>query len=94
MVFTLTLSGKSEIRARVRYQTADGTATAGSDYTAKSGEVAFDPGVTSKTVSIAVAGDTSPEPNEVFYLDLNTPTNATIGVSRAAGTIISDEAGQ
>lgn len=94
MVFTLTLSGKSEIRARVRYQTADGTATAGSDYTGKSGEVAFDPGVTSKTVSIAVAGDTIPEPNEVFYLDLNTPTNATIGVSRAAGTIISDEAGQ
>ena len=65
-MFTLTLSGPSALSTRVRYQTADGTAIAASDYTARSGEIVFAAGVTSMTVSIAVIGDTTPEADETF----------------------------
>ena len=93
LVFTLTLSRPSELRTRVRYQTADGTALAGSDYTARSGEISFDAGVTSKTVAVAVAGDTIVEPTETMFLDLHTPTSLTIAVPRGTGTIVTDDGG-
>jgi uncharacterized repeat protein (TIGR01451 family) len=90
-VFTFTLSGVSALTTRVRYETANGTATAGSDYTARSGEIVFSPGVTSMTVAIAVAGDTAVEPDEGFFVNLNTPTNLTIGDAQAVGTILNDD---
>ena len=47
----------------VSYATADGTAGP-ANYTAKSGTITFDLGETTKTVSVDVAGDTTPEPAE------------------------------
>jgi len=91
MVFTLTLSSKSEIRVRARYQTGDGSAVSGADYVSKTGEVVFDPGVVSRNVSIAVMGDIVPEPNETLHLDLDTPTNATVATPRSSGTIVNDD---
>jgi len=90
-VFTLTLSAPAGQRTRVRYTTVDGSATAGSDYVAKSGEVVFEPGLTTRTVPIVINGDTVAEPTETFFVDLNTPTLLTIGVSRGTGTIASDD---
>ena len=72
-VFTVTLSRASGFSTRVRYQTADGTANAGSDYTARSGQLVFAAGVTTMTVSIAVSGDANPEPTETFLVNLHTP---------------------
>ena len=77
-VFTVTLSRASGFSTRVSYQTADGTANAGSDYTARSGQIVFAPGVTTMTVSIAVSGDTNPEPTETFLVNLHSPINLTI----------------
>src|SRR5205814_2262215 len=61
-VFTATLSAVSGRTVTVGYSTADGTATAGSDYTAATGTLTFAAGETSKTISISVPGDTTDEP--------------------------------
>ena len=55
--FAVTLSRAASGTVTVEYATADGTATAGSDYTARSGTLTFDPGETAKTVSVPVLDD-------------------------------------
>ena len=80
MLFTVTLSGSSAQTVTVNDATADGTATAGSDYVAlASTPITFPPGETSQTVSVAVNGDTTPETDETFSVNLSGATNATIG---------------
>ncbi len=76
--FTVSLTASSASTVTVNYTTADGTATAPSDYATKSGVVTFTPGLTSQVVSILVNGDTLFEPNETFFVNLTTPANATI----------------
>jgi len=90
--FTVTLSWASEESVTVNYATADNTATAGSDYTAVSGTLTFSPGDTEKTVTVKVTGETTYEENETFYLNLSSPTNATIADSQGVGTITDDDA--
>ena len=77
-VFTVSLSGASPQAVTVGYGTSDGTATSPSDYTPTSGTVTFNPGERTKTVSVAVVGDTSDEPDEDFSVRLSSPTNATL----------------
>ncbi|HEX2699894.1 MAG TPA: Ig-like domain-containing protein, partial [Acidimicrobiales bacterium] len=57
-ILTVSLSKPSTSAVSVAYATANGTATAGSDYTAKSGTLSFAPGATSAKVKVPVAGDT------------------------------------
>ena len=75
----------------VNYATADGTAAAGPDYTAASGALGFAPGETTKTVTVNVNGDTANEPNETFFVNLSSATNATISDSQGQGTIANDD---
>ena len=56
--------------SRVSYATANGTATAGSDYVAASGTLTFAAGETSKTLTRPVLGDTDLEPDETFAVTL------------------------
>jgi len=90
---TLTLSAPASQPVTVDYTTVNGTALAGSDYTAKTGTVTFPAGVTSQKISIAVSGDTQVEANETFSVTLGRAQNAT--VSSAAGsatvTLINDD---
>jgi hypothetical protein len=74
------------------YATQNGTASAGSDYTAVSGTVTFAPGTTTRTVSVPISGDTTLEPNETFLLLLSNPLNAVISDGSATCTISNDEA--
>lgn len=90
--FTVTLSSASGVPVTVDYATADGTATAGSDYTATSGTLTFAPSVTSQTITVNVNGDTSFEPNETFFVNLTNPTNASISDNQGLGTIDNDDA--
>ncbi len=90
-VFTVTLSPAASTVVTVNYATSNGTATAGSDYTAASGTLTFAAGETSKTVSVAVAGDTTVEGNETFYLNLSGATNATIAAGQGVGAIVDDD---
>ena len=89
--FAVTLSQASAGTVTVGYSTVNGTATAGSDYTATSGTLTFTAGQTTKTVTVPVTGDTVVEPNETFYLSLATPTGATILDGQGTGTITNDD---
>ncbi len=89
--FNVQLSQASSQPVTVKYATADGTALAGSDYTATSNTLSFAPGETKKTVSVSVKGDTVVEPNETFRVNLSTPTNATISDAQGVGTIVNDD---
>jgi Tol biopolymer transport system component len=80
--FTVSLSGASQESVTVDYATADGSAKAPADYTAKTGTLTFAPNETSKTVSIAVKSDRKNEPNETFFVNLS---NASTTISDASG---------
>src|SRR5262249_36507176 len=56
-VVTVKLSAASAQPVTVKWVTADGTATAPSDYVAATGTLIFDPGVTSQTIAITVNSD-------------------------------------
>ena len=87
-VFTVRLSAASGRNVSVKYQTADGTATAGTDYTARAlTTLIFYPGQTAKTVAVPVKGDLLDEPDETFKLILSGPVNATLAVTQGAGVI-------
>ncbi|MEH1819450.1 MAG: Calx-beta domain-containing protein [Nostoc sp.] len=90
--FTVTLSAASTSAVTVNYATANGTATSGSDYTATTGTLTFNPGNTSKTLTVAVTGDTIFEPNETFFVNLSNATNSTIADNQGLGTILNDDA--
>jgi probable HAF family extracellular repeat protein len=90
-VFTVSLSTPSTTPVTVKYATADGTATAGSDYLATSGTLTFAPGETSKTITVKVIGDRIFESNETFTVNLSGASNANIAVGQGVGTILDDE---
>ena len=70
----------------MNYATANGTATAGSDYTATSGTLTFNPGVTSQTISVPIINDTAVEGNETFTVTLSDPAMQPWGSHRRTPT--------
>ena len=90
-MFTVTLDKASATPVSVGYATSNGTATAGVDYTADAGTVAFAPGVTTQTVHVGILGDTAIEPNETFTVTLSSPVGLTIARATAIGTILNDD---
>ncbi|WP_425069245.1 Calx-beta domain-containing protein [Reyranella sp.] len=91
MVFTVSLSQAATGPVTVNYATANGTATAGQDYVAKSGTITFAAGETQKTVSVTINGDKVAELNEAFALNLSSPSGATLADGAAIGTILTDD---
>jgi hypothetical protein len=89
--FTVTLSSASAGTVTVDYATADGTALAGSDYTASSGTLTFPPGTTTQTIQVPVLGDVLFEPDQAFTVNLASPTLAVVADGSATGTIVNDE---
>ena len=85
--FAVTLSRAPSGTVTVDYATADGTATAGSDYTAVNGALTFAAGETSKTVSVAVLDDAHDEGSETLTLSLSNASGAYIEDGTATGTI-------
>ncbi len=92
--FTVTLSAASGQTVTVNYATADGTATiADSDYqAAPSTMLTFNPGETTKTVTVKVNGDLFYEFNEDFFVNLSGQTNSTIADASGRGVITNDDA--
>src|SRR6185295_313311 len=80
----VTLSAPSGLEVRVDYATVDGTAKAGSDYTAASATLVFPAGTTSQTVPVAVLNDALDENDETFSVALTNPVNSRVG---GAGTV-------
>src|SRR5205085_132498 len=68
-----------------------GSATSANDYTAASGTLTIPAGQTSGTITVLVNGDRLGEPNETFFVNLSSATNATIADGQGIGTILDDE---
>ena len=75
--------------------TVDGTATAGSDYTAVNRRVTFRPNYTVAWVAVPIIDDTRDEPNETFMLQMSAPSsNAQMSTAtQAESTILDDDIG-
>jgi Ca2+-binding RTX toxin-like protein len=86
-VLTVTLSSGATQAVTVDFATADGTAAAGSDYTAASGILTFAPGETSQQVKIPVADDTLAESDETFTIALSGAQNAAISDTQGSATV-------
>jgi len=90
---TVLRSGPTTTTVSVRYATADGTATAGQDYTAASGILTFAPGVTARTFTIALRPDSVVEGDETIVLTLSDPVGAVLGAQGGAQVVIVDDDG-
>ena len=85
-VFTVTLDGPVQDGVTLTYATADGTATAGSDYTAVfNGQVTVAGGSTSATFTVQVTDDTNGEASETFTVRV-TRSTAPAGVEPPSAT--------
>jgi large repetitive protein len=89
--FTVTLSAASGQTVTVDWATVDGTATQPSDYVSGSSTLTFPAGTTTRTIGVAVNGETVPELDETFRVTLSNATNAVIGDAVGIGTILDDE---
>ncbi len=84
---TVTRTGGTEGPLTVNFATADGTATAPSDYGAAAGVVTFPAGdATPQTITLTIANDPTEEPDETFTVALSgpaagTPNSATITIA-------------
>ena len=76
--FTVSLSAASGHPVSVDYASANESATAPADYSADNGTLTFDPGESSRTVTVQIKGDALDEVNETFVVNLSIPANATI----------------
>ncbi|MFL6336636.1 MAG: FG-GAP-like repeat-containing protein [Pyrinomonadaceae bacterium] len=86
--FLVSMSPAINIPVTVGYATSDGTATAPSDYTAKTGTLSFAIGETSKGFKVTINGDATYEESEDFFVDISL---GGAQVARGRGLIINDD---
>ena len=89
--FVVRLSAASDKLVTVAYETRDGTAAAGSDYTSTSGTLRFAAGETNKTIAVPTLEDATAEETEGFTVQLRDPSGATVADGTATGTIADDD---
>ncbi len=86
-VFTVSLSDAAAQDVSFRYRTADGSATAGADYTQASGSLTIPAAGTAASITVATVEDGLDEDEETFRFSLEQPLFATIEQGAATGTI-------
>ncbi|HEX8573127.1 MAG TPA: Calx-beta domain-containing protein [Allosphingosinicella sp.] len=93
LTFTVTRSGPAVAASAssVAFVTADGTATAGADYTAASGVLDFAAGETVKTIIVAIANDKLMEWAETFSVNLTAMANAAVTDSTGLATLFDND---
>jgi hypothetical protein len=89
--FTVTLTPAVVVAVSTLVSISPGTATAGDFDLFSPFTLTFQPGDTQKPVNVVIHGDLDVEADEVFYVSLASPTNATLGKSTGTGTIINDD---
>jgi hypothetical protein len=90
--FTVSLSQASSSAVTFDIATANGSATAGSDYVAASqAGRSIAAGATSASFAVTINGDTAVEPNETFVVNLSNVSGATVADGQATGTISNDD---
>ena len=85
--FTVTLAPTSASPVTVGYATTALSATAGSDYDDATGTLTFDPGVSTRPLTVTVRADAATEGVETFRVDLSSPSGAAIAYGQAVGRI-------
>ena len=92
LTFTVSLSQASASPVSYTIATADGTATAGSDYVSRTlvGET-IPAGMTSKTFDVTISGDTLVEPLETVLVNLSAVNGAAVADGQATGLIQNDD---
>jgi hypothetical protein len=76
----------------VDFTTVDASAVAPADYAAQSATLTFGPTDVTRTITVAVVGETCFEPTEIFFVNLfNSTGGATISDSSGTGTIQNDD---
>lgn len=91
LTFSLSLSAPMPFPVSVSWATADGTATAGTDYLAATGKVVFGPGIITVPLDLKILGDTTIEADETIFVDLTAPVGATIDKARGKATVLDDD---
>lgn len=92
-VFTVRLSAATGRTVTVDLATTDGSANQPNDYSAiATTTLTFAPGTTTQTVSVSVVGDTTPELDETFFIQLSNAVGANIATAQGTGTILNDDA--
>lgn len=87
----VTRAGGLIAAASVRYATTNGTASAGSDFTTRSGVLSFAIGETNKVITIPVTNDSTNESSETFTVSLSSPTGeGTLGTNDSATVTLTD----
>lgn len=93
--FTVTMSGAAQEAVELLFSTANGTAIAGSDYTAISGQTITIPASqTTVNIPVTVLGDEVSEPQETFTatISISNVNNQQVTISQAsASATINDE---
>ncbi len=88
---TVTLASAAVQTTTIPFETEDLSATAGPDYIATSGDLVFQSGEISKTISVPVVGDTTPETAEGFFVNLLSTDNGSLSATaKQAGIGIFD----
>ena len=90
--FAVTLSRTTGADVSVDYETSDGTAEAGADYTATSGTLTIGAGSRSASIDVPVLDDAHDDDDETLTLTLSNPTNAVLDDATATGTIDNNDA--
>jgi glucose/arabinose dehydrogenase len=90
--FTVSLDVASLHTVTVHYEAANGTATASADFVPPVPAVlSFEPGETSKAVTVGVNDDVLDEDEETFVVNLSRATKAAIADPQGVGTIADDD---
>jgi len=92
MRFQVALSRVAASASTVNFATSDGTALAGSDYTATTGTLTIPAGSLFAFLDVPITREALVEGNETLTVTLSSPSAGTaIGVGTATGTILNDD---
>jgi len=88
--FAVIRVGNTQLAATVDYETANGTAVSGSDYTGQSGTLSFAAGETSKTITVATVDDSFIENDETLTVTLSNVSDGGTLTNNMATAMIMD----
>ena len=91
VTFTVRTNRASTLPVTVYWQTANGTALAGSDYDSRSGSVTIPAGSTTATLKVWVHGDKVRESDGYFWVKLSAQPTRRSGVTAVKGVIVNDD---
>jgi len=90
-IMSVTLSPITVNSVTVNYDTSNGSAIVPADYTSNAGTITFNPGQTTKTVSVAIIEDEVDENDEQFFFQLSTANNAVLSRDQAVVKIVDND---